>query len=923
VRTLLAAVILISVWTSARAEMAGAPLFSAVPLAAAPPGTCPTLVPFQSTPPLLATTVQPMACFLNSVGINLHGTQWSNYGTPANYLPFVYSGGWRHIRTNFDQAAATATQIQQLGLHNIAIALAGDGCLTAYGGYSGGAFGNTAALNAAAASCVNWLVNNGVAPYITQLLGPNEVETGQYNGWQTGIPRWLQAIYTAIKANPQTSHIQLTTSGFAQAGNPGPWSTYSPTMQSSFTDMGDIHTTGGYGPTYNPGLCTTCYPNSTGDFIIGNDAWFQLINNNTAIIAGTAHPFLNSENSHPDTAVAGICPSVWSHAAPQSLNGLMHMRHYFEMYRWGITANDSYELVQETGGDGCWGFLDQNFNPKQEYNIIAATTTLMADAGTASVTPLSYPLTGAGPLTMCLVFQKTDGSYWFAIWEQEEVWQGQNNGALTTPPAKLNLTLTVPGTNNYTSYLPVDQNQTINGTNSTGSAAGAGNFTFSDQAGVTLIKVVPSGAAQTAFYVATNGNDSAPGTLAQPFATLGKALNTVAAGGTIKTIYVRAGTYNLGGGSTGSCNGHNQKSADYHIQSANQNNLLISYYSPDGIGSAVFDGGGTTDLGLCVNNTTGVSVVGLTWQNFPVEGMFMSGGTGNTFQWNTCSGVTAGADCLGAQNSQNATFDGNYVHDNSNRAISAITSGANVITGLTIKNNMAQNNCTATADCGAFYAQDNRAGCNSTGISITNNYSDKTSGGGGGMGVYLDDGLCNATISGNVTIGNGNYCFQIHGGNSDTFSGNICDLYGAGGANTTVKIMFYQQDALGNNMSGNAMRNNFTACNSSSSPCGGGYSYSGTPPTALTISNNGYDNYGSGTGGIGGVQNACSGTGCGSESGATSIPTPKLTGWGALIDPSSALLAAPVSMPSLGYGWGPPGLAVPQTQTAPSWPHAC
>ena len=49
----------------------------------------------------------------------------------------------------------------------------------------------------------------------------------------------------------------------------------------------------------------------------------------------------------------------------------------------------------------------------------------------------------------------------------------------------------------------------------------------------------------TTFYVATTGNDSNPGTIGSPFATIGK-LNTVMAAGDI--AYIRGGTYQSAAG---------------------------------------------------------------------------------------------------------------------------------------------------------------------------------------------------------------------------------------------------------------------------------------------------------------------------------------------------------------------------------------
>lgn len=51
-----------------------------------------------------------------------------------------------------------------------------------------------------------------------------------------------------------------------------------------------------------------------------------------------------------------------------------------------------------------------------------------------------------------------------------------------------------------------------------------------------------TGARAREYYVATTGNDSNPGTLAAPFATLQKAVNVVAAG---DTVWIRGGTYEI------------------------------------------------------------------------------------------------------------------------------------------------------------------------------------------------------------------------------------------------------------------------------------------------------------------------------------------------------------------------------------------
>jgi hypothetical protein len=98
----------------------------------------------------------------------------------------------------------------------------------------------------------------------------------------------------------------------------------------------------------------------------------------------------------------------------------------------------------------------------------------------------------------------------------------------------------------------------------------------------------------------------------------------------------------------------------------------------------------------------------------------------------------------------------------------------------------------------------------------------------------------------------------------------------------------------------------------SASP-GTGYSDASTP-TAPTIENNAYYNY---------VGTAVDSSGSNGSDANPTYENPGISCWDPTIAPSSPVLAAPVTFPKLVGGWGPPGFVMPQTGTAPSWPHGC
>lgn len=102
--------------------------------------------------------------------------------------------------------------------------------------------------------------------------------------------------------------------------------------------------------------------------------------------------------------------------------------------------------------------------------------------------------------------------------------------------------------------------------------------------------------AQT-FYVATNGSDSNPGTLAAPWQTIKKAADTLVAG---QTVYIRAGTYK----ETVTATRSGTAAAGY-----------ITYSAYPGDAKPVLDGGGTSWIQFNINGQSYIRISGLRLQN--------------------------------------------------------------------------------------------------------------------------------------------------------------------------------------------------------------------------------------------------------------------------------------------------------------------
>lgn len=431
-----------------------------------------------------------------------------------------------------------------------------------------------------------------------------------------------------------------------------------------------------------------------------------------------------------------------------------------------------------------------------------------------------------------------------------------------------------------------------------------------------------------AFYVSPSGDDANPGTVAQPFLTLPKAQAAMRASASIKTTFLRAGTYTVTASTAASnCTGGGSTAIDL---GGPDDGETWSYYPPDGYGSAIIDGASTSaSTGLaCAFAASGASnltFTGLQIQRFQYSGIYASSSPNLSVKDNTIHDLTVAVYNVGGVaifSSSGATVANNYIHDVAYVGVGVWGAG---ISNATVSGNVVLSSCSAAAqpggndmdggDCGAIYLWDGQTHA-STNLVVTGNYVrdvNVSSNGAGdytgccATGIYLDDGMSNVTVSGNVVTGTKSQCFVIHGGNDDTFKDNLCDLDNS----MYQRVMTYQWDALMLPMSGNVIEDNIIVAGSTSG--GTGYADDGTP-TPPTIKNNAYYNY------VG--TKVVSTGGNGSDSNPT-YENPGISCWDPSVAASSPVYAAPVSFVKLPGGWGPPGFVLPKTGTPPSWPHGC
>jgi hypothetical protein len=446
------------------------------------------------------------------------------------------------------------------------------------------------------------------------------------------------------------------------------------------------------------------------------------------------------------------------------------------------------------------------------------------------------------------------------------------------------------------------------------------------------------------FYVATNGNDDNPGTLSQPFATLGKAQQAMQASSSIKTTYIRAGTYKPAAVTGGCLNG--SSSGASVVLGPNDDGETWSYYPPDGYITAILDGqstvgnsGGTggngTGCAFAGNTVSNITIVGLQFENYLYSALWADNGSNLTFTNNIVHDLTAaawGAGAVATACVPGTLVQNNYMYNLAYTGTELVSRSdcPGGISNIVVSGNFIDNSCTWPAvhgfgndqnggDCGAIYFHDPIS--SSTNVQVVNNYArdvnissngagDNGSNGKNGCcaeGVYLDDGTSNVTITGNILAGVMSGCVQMNDGENNVITGNICDL--ANSAYQSIVIYGWGYRNL-QTMPGNVFSNNIVISGSTGSSSG---FYGATrTPTPMTISNNAYYNY------VGSSIKSSGGAGTDTN---PVYENPQLSGWKYKIATGSPVFNSPVLFPGILGGWGPPGFPMPKTGTPPSCPH--
>jgi hypothetical protein len=216
--------------------------------------------------------------------------------------------------------------------------------------------------------------------------GPDEDDADAGPTMQT----FMQFLNDTVRGNPATAAMPIIGPSFAQ---PSSFATQG--NLSSLINFGNTHD---YFQSRNPE--TAAYGGSF--YNCGGYGTMQF-NLCLAQMIGVNEPVVSTETGYESGT--GLSDAII---------GRYELRILFQGLSLGIPRTYLYELIDDPSGN--WGLLTGSFSPRPAYTAIKNVLSLLKDVNFAQPGKLSYALDGQTQNVYHLLLQKSDGTFYLAIW---------------------------------------------------------------------------------------------------------------------------------------------------------------------------------------------------------------------------------------------------------------------------------------------------------------------------------------------------------------------------------------------------------------------------------------------------------------------------------------------------------------------------
>ncbi|MFI5240136.1 MAG: dockerin type I domain-containing protein [Candidatus Saccharimonadia bacterium] len=398
---------------------------------------------------LTAITAKSSDSFVDSIGLNIHSAATGGgdqYGSQSQWVPLLQQLGVRHVRDAWISTRVTQEK-------------------TLYASLKTDGIGVDIIVNPIPSSTTAQAIVSSISqnyPIPDAFEGLNEVDNNGWTNWVSIAQTQQQALYAAVKADPNDSSVPVL--GFTLTGGSASYAQVGD--MSSYLDYGNFHPyPGGRNPESN---------------IVANMNLQNTISANKPLYATETgyHADLNSTTSRSMADWPVSDPTFATYYTRMLLNN----------FRLGIKRTYGYEFLDELPDSGLsiqeqeYGLVRDDWSLTPAYTTLENLISLLSDPG-ASFTPaaLTYSLTGTDAATTSVLLQKRDGTFWLAVWEADNIWNGTTRQAITTSP--INLTLNLAQSASVAQYHPDLNNLASQASNN------ATSYNFSSSSNVTLLEI--------------------------------------------------------------------------------------------------------------------------------------------------------------------------------------------------------------------------------------------------------------------------------------------------------------------------------------------------------------------------------------------------------------------------------------------------
>lgn len=199
---------------------------------------------------------------------------------------------------------------------------------------------------------------------------------------------------------------------------------------SKLVDRGNIHR---YFSGNNPGTSGWGDTNACG--VYGSLSWAQC---EASLNVGPKPKIITETGYNSSTEVDGLTQAKYLG------------RELFVNLQAGIARTYIYCMNSYTGGDGFGGsgLLETNLAPKPAFTAIEHVIALFKDEGSDTIAraPITYSILTAQPTIRHELFQKRDGTFLLAVWNETASWKASGGGEIRVPKTPVTVGLPfVPG----------------------------------------------------------------------------------------------------------------------------------------------------------------------------------------------------------------------------------------------------------------------------------------------------------------------------------------------------------------------------------------------------------------------------------------------------------------------------------------------